>query len=1227
MSGSIQQLLDKLKSSDKDIRYMAASDLLGELQSVSTVVAPALQDRLTAAFLELLVDQAGDVASLAVRCLPPLLPAVGEAHVAQILDSLTTGLRSTSGMESQLRDNSAMALKSIATHLHAGNAVSVRAAQILTPRLLEAAAAPAAAQDTAAEALTILAEVLDRLGHTVRDAHADTMTHLLPLLESPRETIRRRAAASVAALAPHMTDAHLEETVQVYTAKLQAGVCAATFCQGLAGIVRSVRRRFAPFLGATVPLAVDTCNGASEEDSELRENCLLVLEMCLQECGPDASAHVQAACNLAVKQLSFDPHYSYSDSDEEEEAGSEDDYEEEEEVSDDDDTSWKVRRAATRVLMAATAAHPSQLEWLVDRCLPVLVGRTREREESIRVDVLQTAQLVVKQVGAVRQQWRQSGLVGEARAATLLRDQLPALLQACLKQLRSRSHKSRQGAVRVVRTVVDAIPEALSPCIREAMPAVAYVLADQSTAAPLRLEALTLLSAVRQTHPASDVAPFVGEFAPLVAANITGQYFKVSAEALRCVPLLISALRPAGDAAQEAPLDAPTLTAVQPMIDATVEQVRSQDQDQEVRAAAIAALADILSCAGDAMAAPLTSTALSLLLDRLNNESTRLRAVQAFATIARSKVCPDLGGLSSTAVETVAGFLRKSSRALRGASLAALEALVLQDKAGAIPGAALAAAAGDVASILESDDMQLVVPALRAMVAMLRARPGECSDTASGLMVPPALKLLGSPMLSEHGVAALQDLFREMVAAGAVAAADALARLSEAGATLEARGSQLAVAKCMAAVALASGPDSAAQAAQQMAAADLSAQGRHAVHLLAVGEIARRASIPGVEPFVLTGLGNESSSVKAAASVALGALASGDLHKYLPLIIKRMSSEQKHRYLLLHALLEVIRSMAAPGANAPAGAASTVMGALQSIIEATVGEEGIRNVVSECLGSLAQLAPREVVPWLSSLLQSPKAELRAASLSALRHVIIERRRSSAVDLPPLLATFLEATSDDDLNVQRASLQLAAAALHHVPALVTDLLPSIVPRVLACTRLRKELLKVVELGPFKVTVDRGAEVRKAALECCSLFIDRFPAQLDGPALIEALVHAVEYKKSLGTASFDVVAPALLALSKLVSAAPAIAVGGLDAVVEVLDDNLSEKPKTDAVKHEEDRFEDMHRGCLRLLLALSALEGAQRHDGLRKLLESVQADARLASRLEEARADRLGSLQGL
>ena len=57
-----------------------------------------------------------------------------------------------------------------------------------------------------------------------------------------------------------------------------------------------------------------------------------------------------------------------------------------------------------------------------------------------------------------------------------------------------------------------------------------------------------------------------------------------------------------------------------------------------------------------------------------------------------------------------------------------------------------------------------------------------------------------------------------------------------------------------------------------------------------------------------------------------------------------------------------------------------------------------------------------------------------------------------------------------------------SAAHNKPSLIRDLLAQVMPQLYDETKVRKELIREVEMGPFKHTVDDGLDLRKV---CCNI----------------------------------------------------------------------------------------------------------------------------------------------
>lgn len=152
-------------------------------------------------------------------------------------------------------------------------------------------------------------------------------------------------------------------------------------------------------------------------------------------------------------------------------------------------------------------------------------------------------------------------------------------------------------------------------------------------ASALRAEALAFLKRALAAHPAPVFRPLLPQLLPAVLATVEDRYYKVSAEALRVCSELVRVIRssaeePVGDRAALVP----------PLFSAVLARLQATEQDQEVKEAAIACMGHVIAALGDAGNVNV-SAALSVLLDRLQNEITRQTAAKAFALIAVRARC------------------------------------------------------------------------------------------------------------------------------------------------------------------------------------------------------------------------------------------------------------------------------------------------------------------------------------------------------------------------------------------------------------------------------------------------------------------------------------------------------------------------------------------------------------------------------------------------------------
>ncbi|KAK6285067.1 hypothetical protein POUND7_004019, partial [Theobroma cacao] len=238
--------------------------------------------------------------------------------------------------------------------------------------------------------------------------------------------------------------------------------------------------------------------------------------------------------------------------------------------------------------------------------------------------------------------------------------------------------------------------------------------------------------------------------------------------------------------------------------------------------------------------------------------------------------------------------------------------------------------------------------------------------------------------------------------------------------------------------------------------------------------------------------------IKSAASYALGNIAVDNLSKCLPFILDQIDNQQKKQYLLLHSLKEVIVRQSVDKAEFQDSSVEKILKLLFNHCKSE--EEGVRNVVAECLGKIALIEPVTLIPALTVRTTSPAAFTTATVVIAVKYSIVEQLEKIDEIIYPEIASFLMLIKDQDRHVRRAAVLALSTFAHNKPNLIKGLLPELLPLLHDQTIVKQELIRTVDLGPFKHIVDDALELRKAAFECADTLLDSCLDQVSPSSLI-------------------------------------------------------------------------------------------------------------------------------
>ncbi|KAI8932055.1 hypothetical protein NX059_010944 [Plenodomus lindquistii] len=992
---------------------------------------------------------------------------------------------------------------------------------------------------------------------------------------------------------------------------------------------------------------MDVSDDEGERDPEIDEvleAALIALDSFLASCSQDMRMYTDESIEAATRYIKYDPNLAQDDDDEDNDDMSSDDddalegedFEEEAGYDDDEDASWKVRRCATKVLytLISTRSNGDLLDdgTLYTRVAPVLVSRFKEREDNVRLEVLATLSNLVKKSGdgptpiKFADELPQGGLmmpppskkrrrggsdasmfdlqassslsmgyaspapagtppVGPRASLAKLSPEIVKGVAQLLKQS-SCPPSTKQASIILIKDIVitqrggleNYLNQLIEPVVEAARTTSGSTSSASATANSLRIQALQLTGAIADTHSSKAIQPYIGPIVQALLLGVKDRYSKLSIEALAATEQVVKALTPPRSAAT----GSETQQYLEQLYEALVNRIAANDADVEVRRSAIHVLGLLLgrtSGTEGLLSAQKRSAGLELLGERLKNELTRLAAVRAIDSIAaHTKAANEV---STTWVRSVAlelgAQLRKASRALRGASLSALRTLSLNPHSRSQLDEQTKTQIVDMLlPLLNSSDLHLLGPALIILATFIK-------DDAQAIMTPDLNAALCQVVQGSISGSSLEALLKLVRTIGEQRSGQSLMQslLRDVGV-----GGHAEVVGKVIGNLLVYGGDSVGVKLEQFVAELQTATDdkRRCLALVVLGESAMRlGSQSSIDPkLFIKYFTVQSEQVPLAAAVALGRAGAGNVSKYLPVILSTMGQSTAPQYLLLHAIKEILQQDDTESEIMPF--ASTLW---NNLVVASQLEDN-KAIGAECIGRLTIIDPKTYLPQLQAFLNDRKGSARGMVISALRYTFTDTDEAYDDYLRPIVVPMLvQMLGEPDLENRRLALMTFNSAMHNKPDIILPALDQLLPLAMKETIIKPELIREVQMGPFKHKVDDGLEIRKSAYETLYALLEKAFTRLSPIEVSDFLDRIVAGISD----EHDIRVLCNLMLTKLMVIAPDQLHSRLDPIATNFRAVLSIKAKENAVKQEVEKIAEGAKGVLKVSAQLNKQMGTE------------------------------------
>jgi cullin-associated NEDD8-dissociated protein 1 len=662
----------------------------------------------------------------------------------------------------------------------------------------------------------------------------------------------------------------------------------------------------------------------------------------------------------------------------------------------------------------------------------------------------------------------------------------------------------------------------------------------------LRLDALVFLRVLLESQDSTQMRKHIPSLVGLVQTAMNGDWYKIIAEAVRVAGIIVSVWRPSNSImspAANANIDGAAM--IVSIYSALLPKLEALDIDQEIKECAVIVCGKMFAHVGDVLSNQLPHV-LSLLQKRLENEILRIATLRTLAMIANSSLNLDMSNNINALLSDVSVFLRQQNRNLKVTSLNALSALLLSaSSASSAQPPVVDAVFREVNAVIDDSDLNITALAVKLSGDVFAHRP-EFRTAIAQQVYPTLLRLAGSSLLHGQTLDAVVGCLQTVVTnSGNNSGSLLLSTVSELRHRVQQeqlhKQSIFNISRCIVGICGSANGDAAVVSRiVNEFRNDLSSADDRACHLalLVVGDLGSSLaasspeSIAQMRALILRCFEGGSEDVKVAAAYSLGHLAVGDIDGYLPIVLEEVdtstaassiesNNRSRHQYFLLSALKELIISASAFSAGSAASLAAHLNTILPHLFNKfAVEDEGIRSLVSECVGSLANLHGEQIIPVLLNTAKEASTRYEAYSgaaetgdaganhkaggaclslwtvISSVRFAVsrsLSNKQGGNSPKPagspkavtsPKSKVFVATGQEElrqatvalvkyitfaDLEVRKAAFLLVNACLHHNPRIAAHFVADVIPALFEAFTFKSE--RIVDLGPFKHRVSQ------------------------------------------------------------------------------------------------------------------------------------------------------------
>ncbi|WFC97313.1 hypothetical protein MYAM1_000023 [Malassezia yamatoensis] len=929
------------------------------------------------------------------------------------------------------------------------------------------------------------------------------------------------------------------------------------------------------------------------ESGDFLESCLQTLNALMVYVLKPGTMDLQPFIIQTLSLIKFDPNTAFSDGEQEDFEDDDDDLDDYD--SDDDDLSWRVRRAAAKVLATFCNYHLDSVRPVAYTVASTLVNRFSEHEESVRLEILSTfvqllQLLAVVPHGAIHKRKRD---VAERTAPFV--DLLPHAVSSLCKQVKSGSVASQIASLDTLNQLTVIFDSNIERYCAEIISAVNQALPSSQEFSSYHrnrnLTCISLLSELTSAAPieTSQALPYVID---VLILAIRSNHHKTTLEGLQASS---NVTRNIGSALGSKRI----AMHFSRLYEASLELFQRPNLEQDLREAALNTLSVVMRCIGQELGESVR-TGLDVICACTTNELIRTACLKVSFEILGTDTLRPLPAVSAFAQALLDPLLQAINSV--DASVRALSSQCLLECLSLI-GMTLSqesrfALIRHLQSLQFQAESPSLVPTLRVIKLLAESGTAERNLIAETLL-PSITGVLSSSLLPSEALTAICDLLGSLREKNVAVISSLTETLMESwtnqkGNLVYTVPNPLAYARCLcAATNTTTTLSNTLQWARDLIndENDTTSQtlGYHIIGVLGMQQalgvwpqlretlmlVLQTPDRPGCA-FALAGMILDDAGNS---EILSDLFASNSLNALKVLREALINGNEKQVYRLQTQFWSRLLAEA-------------------SSLQMDEASQSNFDLLCECLARMVFVDMSSRLEQLENEVQSSSTASRATVLGVIR-ILVTLDRGHTLDsiLAPRLWRYLQLLGDENLLVRRGAVMALHATLYNRPELVREHLPSLLPQLYEITVVREDLKRKVAMGPFTVITDDGLDLRKNALETLLTLLETCLADLAVEDIVRCAIQALKDEDSIKLFG-------CVMLTRLTDVAADQIKPFLDELSPALRAIIFRNVRENATKHEAEKANELIRASVRVLGRLAADCDVSAHSDLCELLLQTQ-----------------------